>query len=83
MKKSFKLVNATRVFSFLDKTPENEKFFFIFRSYDIPNTIEAMLKGLPDNCIGFSVNYRGGPEMIKRALRVARKRNMIMLITGY
>lgn len=49
------------------------------RSFDVPNTICAMIRGLPVNCVAVTLRPYGGAEMISRAEATARRRGIRIL----
>lgn len=49
------------------------------RTYDVPETIEAWIRNMPDNCVAFSLRWQGGKRMVRRAERAARKRGKRIL----
>jgi len=54
-------------------------FVLSYRSYDIPETMVAMIRSLPSNCVAVGMNMNGGFTMIERVERAARKRNLRIL----
>ena len=56
-----------------------EPFVLDTRTYDVPRTIEAWIGTIPGNCVAFSLRWRGGRTMVRRAERAARKRGMRIL----
>lgn len=46
------------------------------RTCDIPNTIVAMIRSFPRNVIAVSLRPEGGPAMIAKAERAARRNEM-------
>lgn len=58
-------------------------FVVSYRSYDIPNTMVAMIKSLPKNCVACGMNLHGGRDMIEKVERAARKRNMRIIWTNW
>jgi len=61
----------------------DEPFFLDVRAADIPETIEAMIRSLPERCKGVSLRTTGGPEMVRRANQAAQERNLRIVWFGY
>jgi orotidine-5'-phosphate decarboxylase len=51
-------------------------FILDTRSHDIPRTIAGLVRNLPATCIGLSLRFIGGPSMVRRAEREARKKGI-------
>ena len=49
------------------------------RTFDVPNTIAAMVRGAPQNCVAITLRPLGGEFMIAAAEREARHRNIRLL----
>ena len=49
------------------------------RSFDVPNTIVAMIRNAAPNCVAITLRPYGGAEMIASAERAARQRGMRVL----
>ena len=59
-----------------DHLTADRPFVLDTRSHDIPNTIGRMIRALPQNCIALSLRIIGGPAMIRRSEREARRRGI-------
>lgn len=49
------------------------------RSFDIPETVAAMVRGAPKNCIAISLRPLGGQRMIAAAEREARRKGIRLI----
>ena len=49
------------------------------RAHDVPNTIQGMVRALPDGCVALSLRLRGGLKMIQAAENEARRKNVRIL----
>ena len=58
--------------------PAKELFIADVRTFDIPETIAAMIRNAPENCVAVTLRPIGG-KMIAMAEREARRKNIRIL----
>ena len=79
-------VSHTRVGCLLERPPKHEPFFLVCRTYDISETMCAMVRGLAHNypnCVGFSIGFQGGADMLMKVHRTARHLGLPMFLRCY
>lgn len=50
-----------------------------YRSFDIPETVAAMIRNAPPNCVAVTLRPRGGQRMTAAAERAARRKGIRIL----